>query len=1002
MCYHIYVKSSEYNNVVVKNEKSNFSGEFTDAQKTEYSFQDENPTTIKDELNDRKVINDNPEENLLKSTKEKKKERKDNKDNTSTSSEATSTSASTASSIGGTVAGVAATAATAAVVVIGAVAGISIIQEQKSNELINFISSEVGTTQVDLVFSVPTSLLSYEEGIQYESSKELIALVENDNGFNKEYYPDLIEETYDSPNLLYSLIIDELSASTDYALTIYLNEIIYSPEEEHVYKTFLGFRTFTTESESKGGDVITFESVEATSTSVSFAFKVALRDIGVDPANPRMPYVYATIEDAYGYSESLRIRDVELDQTGEIATARGGFSELAQATNFIINVYLEDDSHLLGSTECTTDIFGDVNAGRDKVDFTIYLNKDAINYREGETPAIKYAINGITESYYVEAFARSGSFVEVEGNRIMGSASFDSLPINNDYQLSVNLSTETELVFISATTFNTNADFVWVIDPSSRAEELSTFYNFRVNAAYIGFVSQEETPDVINKISAVITDSDSEVVGTYAPSKLQKFNTKVCTCQGDIDNLLPNTSYTIDIYFETDTGFKDLLGSSSFTTRTSSYGFELTSAIVGETSCEFEFNILANQNDVYVKILYEGIAIKDVAVTDWTQTSDIKKGTVTISELPSNTEYIAQFYNHSSSSLVYGSKSFKTLESTSVNYDFVVEDKTIDKDYCSIDFSLNADAFNIDWADERAVDNLQNNISLTYYDIETGYQSETPAGLRKDGDRALANFGIFSLSSNRKYVAVVHYIGDSENIPLGIFTFTTLPGIDSVESDFGYIIDGAGAYKIPMLINFTGEPSYYGENFIVKFSDPSASAPENIYATIPVKEGWQYATFEDSSIANYRQAMQYEIYPENDLDNCLYTGECQISDASTSGNNKIYNVFDMTRDISSTSTSISFSMVAALAEKSLGATLKFNYDGSTILQYELDLSNYDYISNLSIDVLNASESTRTYEDFKDTFRYLQFNVVIEYHTSYATGDTVTLAIYDNFEFNFKD
>lgn len=67
------MKNNEYNIVNITNEKNNFSGEYTNAQKVEYSFQPENKNPIKDELNDNSTINDKVEDNLLKSTKEKEK-----------------------------------------------------------------------------------------------------------------------------------------------------------------------------------------------------------------------------------------------------------------------------------------------------------------------------------------------------------------------------------------------------------------------------------------------------------------------------------------------------------------------------------------------------------------------------------------------------------------------------------------------------------------------------------------------------------------------------------------------------------------------------------------------------------------------------------------------------------------------------------------------------------------------------------------------------------------
>lgn len=67
------MKNNEYNIVKVTNEGKNYQTEYTTAQNVEYSFQTENKTTIKDELNDNSTVNDKVENNVSKATKEKEK-----------------------------------------------------------------------------------------------------------------------------------------------------------------------------------------------------------------------------------------------------------------------------------------------------------------------------------------------------------------------------------------------------------------------------------------------------------------------------------------------------------------------------------------------------------------------------------------------------------------------------------------------------------------------------------------------------------------------------------------------------------------------------------------------------------------------------------------------------------------------------------------------------------------------------------------------------------------
>ena len=998
------MKNNEYNIVNITNEKNNFKHEFTNAQKVEYSFQPENKNTLKDELNENSTINDKVEDNVSKATKEKEKkqesealESSSSSGSAASSSATSSTAAASSGGASGALGGIVA-AATVSVAAIGTIVGINVFGAQPT-DLVTFLTSEITTNSIDCSFSLPSNmLLSYEEPV--ESRKQVIVSVKNSDGFD--YSEPVQYEEYDESTLIFYSYVDGLSAGTSYALTVQLEETTFVEQEPVTKYTDLAFRTFTTLSFTQK---IVFNPLDVTYNSVSFSFEANLSDLGYNPDAPAMPNVFATIVDSDQFYDRLTLSNYEMIDDKRV-TVFGDFNGLNPETTYTIDIYLDDETNLLGSATFTTlertasVVFEDVEAGRDNVTFSFTVDKADIDYDPTQVPAVQYEVRSTDGAYYDSSWAER--FVEVDDNTVRGSGSFSGLTPNTEYELEISLSTETEVISLGTTSFNTFHEFKFQKSPSADVSDTSTNFTISMRASYIGYISDEETPDVISHLSISVVEKDGGTPTTYRFASLSTYAEYVIAPSGEIGNLTPNTTYVLSVYYLPDNEDPELLGSADFTTQESPYGFELINATPGETYCDFQFNLKSSelqQNNISINIFYNKVQLTSISVTDWTQISeDIMTASARVENLPSSATYSAEFYNNLTRT-TYATKSFTTTAATG-QYDFTIENQTVGKEDFSLDFSVNASAFNIDWTDGTAVDALQNQILFEYRSADTTYQPEHAVGLMKSGDRASANFSITGLASDVEYIGVISYNDGTNNYPLGIVNFKTIPGVSGVNSNFAVVQDGSGNYRMPIDISFSGDSSYFGNNFIVSFTPVGATS--SFTATASVKEGYQYAIFDDETVSNYFDStLNYSVYCSNDLTTSLYEDTASLTNASSGRSNTIFSITDMTNELSSSNTNFSFSMICSLANKQLSTTLVF-VSGDDRYEYNIDLSNYNYSSTLSVDLLTTKSSTMTYEELKYKFSYVTFSIEIVYYANASTSQTTTCEITDSFIFNFID
>ena len=898
--------SNEFNNVTVTNEGKTYDAEFTKAQKYEFSSQTENSTTVGDELNDRHTINDSIEENTLKSSKDEDKKKEEEKQARENAEKITET----ASSVGSSVGSVAVSVATASVVVIGAVAGISIIEQQKEHEdLITFVSSEITTNSVDFTFRMPAVLMSYEEGqISDVSYKKVIGeLISSDGYFEQQEYAleEIDEETLEGYGGFSGLTPD-----TPYALTITLLEYSYDEEtqEEIVENPIeLAYRAFSTLPQQS---VITFDPLDITYNSVSFSFTVALSDIGYNPESPSMPSLFATLDD-----RSLTLTEYDIVDDNHVRIY-GNFTQLQPLTTYTLEIYLEVDreSRLLGSTTFTTlertssVVFDAISVTRTEVNFVFTVDKEDVDYVEGVTPSVRMSVSNGSD-YYDEVDLQQ---YEVVGDTIQGYGTFTGLPLGNSFDLTISLLRQSEVIELGATTFDNYSGFQWVIDPTKQVTGTTTLYNFAIKKAYIGYVSDEETPDVIDQIHAEVLLREGGTAGAWRPSSIMSYNTEYCTCVGDIDGLTPETDYILNIYYQPGNEQPELLGSYDFTTKEGPGGLHIgdiisssSNAIVPFEINSSEVNLSGQDSNIRLFVEYGAYEITSTTVSSsaFTEASGGKlQAEVYFDNLPANTLY-SVLVNNATTGETYGSKVFATSNS---EYGLQFTNMTATSDTFVAECYVDPNAFNIDWSDQYDVAQLENQIYIEYFD-ETGSQTYQPQYIselsKTSSDVAEGKFDVSGLTPSTKYIAIAYYDDGNSNVTaLGMIDFTTdvdqSPEINSIITDYAIVFDSStNQYVMPIQIDYTDPSGEWSNGFTIQLDYSGITFEGTLVATTY----YQYAFFSDASIAQYADGTtecDVGIYDVNtgELLSQLYVGTPFVPDINYFYSASISGTTDFTED----------------------------------------------------------------------------------------------------------
>ena len=694
------MKNNEYNIVNITNEKSNFSAEYTNAQKAEYSFQSENKNPFKDELNDNSTINDKVEDNLSKATKEKekKKEKQESEalESSSSSSSAASSGASTtasstaaASSAGGAGAlGGIVAAATVSVAAIGTIVGINVMGPAQKAELATFLTSEVTPNSIDFSFSMPSRLLRYEEeGGQNAPIGEKIVVFEiaNGSGFKKEEPLPEYEE-YDEEHFIYYGYMGGLTPDTSYALTVSIKE--YIPEYEEPIYNELGKRIFSTQAIPVTDD-FRFETVEASTTKVNFSFIVSNAALEYTPGETDIPVVNATITSNFGYEDTISIEQLtEFDESSMIGS--GEFTGLTPSTTYTITISAELESGYksFGYTSVTTEnavTFDTVEATHSSVNFSFIVDNEAVEYDPSlaRMPAIQATISDGAD-FYDEMWIEQIS--TYDDSNLMGSGNFTGLSANTEYTITLYVSLEQELRTLGSTSFTTSAKpstgFRWGIFTLDVEE--TVLFRFYVKSSYIGFEEGGPTPNCY----AVVTLNGQEVkrsseitYSTYEP----EIYDDACFAQGTIDGLDGSTTYKLTIYFVDGQNVEALGDPKEFTTKESSPTFYFAESqyqyigddyisplfyikktevqeVAGATASGSNINVSISGGMAYTQTV-------NIAMSDFSEPQDTSyyMARPTFENLDSNIEYTIAVSNTITGEN-YGSSTFTTTDSRGIGF----------------------------------------------------------------------------------------------------------------------------------------------------------------------------------------------------------------------------------------------------------------------------------------------------------------------------------------------
>ncbi len=461
------MKNNEYNKVKVTNENVKNTPEFVGAPKTDSAAYIESVKPYKDELNSRRVNNDKIEEIGINSKKKGAYARQDYK-------KVQHGPTHLASTAGHTVVAATTISVTAIAVV---VIGTTIIDEYVEElDPIVYLESEITTDTFSFRFVMPSKLLGYNDEQEptpvepeYYDETRVRAMVYNDNYMDDQEIMEFGEYPDDPENYVEGWMgFYELTPNTNYTLCIYLQHVRTYPEgkEDEIHGIDkLSYRTFSTK--PIPSNLITFTSVSADSTSVSFEFRVHPSTLGVevDPyyqPDPQSLALFAEITDSSGsYYDSLLIENISTERESEYLICYGSFSGLYPSTNYTIKIMQsrEQEYAFLGQTTFTTNTsighFETIEAKATSLTVPLVVPNEYAN--DGESPAggSVYVtisdIGGTTNTQYIQQWST------FDANNMIGIVEFRDLYPSTYYELEAYYSMDNDTTLLATTSVYTAA-----------------------------------------------------------------------------------------------------------------------------------------------------------------------------------------------------------------------------------------------------------------------------------------------------------------------------------------------------------------------------------------------------------------------------------------------------------------------------------------------------------------------------------------------------------------
>lgn len=858
-----------------------------------------------------------------------------------------------------------------------------------------FLSEEFEATNnsIKFVFEINEDQVVFDETAPTTTS----------NVYAEIYLSDSLVDTLNVVNFVESNVTGKLkgegtfanlSGSTAYTIKIYLNE----------QTNVIGSVTFsTTEFVQK----ITFNPLSPSDESISFSFEVALADIGYDPTSQEIPNVFATIKDADQFYKSLTLTQYEPIDNEHI-TVYGDFTELVPETTYTIDVYLDDESNLLGSATFTTVEkirsveFEGVSSGRDYVEFSFTVEKSDIDYDPTSVPAVHYEVRSTDETYYDDSWAER--FVEVDDNTVRGTGSFSGLTANIAYELVVSLSTETGVIELGKKSFDTYHEFKFQKNPSADVSDTSTNFTISMRASYIGYISDEETPDVISHLSISVVEKDGGTPTTHRFASLSTYAEYVIAPSGEIGNLTPGTTYVLSVYYLPDNEDPELLGSAEFTTSGVNPGFSWGTIESTPSTASISFNIsrtyLDYDTDPDVAINSLSIQVKkDDALVDTltitslnpeSETSDNLIGTATASNLTPETTYTLILVRNSQ---VIGSST--TIETKKVAFNGA----TIPTE---VSFYSHQFKITLDFVDDPS--NPQyDNLSIQFYDDVYTSADKYALGTAPISLASVTTEQTFSLpytvdGGEIYYDFDFDAIGSFEILAAQsviyhddiTFIDTDDPGVfNGLESDYLISVDASsGDFILPVKLLYTDVYDKF-KSFYVQLC-PTDGVTPSISAGASKEDNYQNLTYtgnDATSVITYIQnggtsgaEFNVKVYHFDDQQHPIWESSETVN-IKVADTNIVYGGSLLSTELSQDSTSVQFGIsYVAPVQAPTNPQIKFvdTSDSSLVYSYDFNFQNYP-----SVDMTNPAMSTGStisdYNSLKAAFEGKTFDVVISYY-----------------------
>lgn len=774
-----------------------------------------------------------------------------------------------------------------------------------------------------------------------------------------------------------------LSESTGYTIKIYLNE----------QSNVIGSITFST---TEFVQRITFNPLNPSDESISFSFEVALADIGYDPTSQELPNVFATIKDADQFYKSLTLTQYEPIDNEHI-TVYGDFTELVPETTYTIDVYLDDESNLLGSATFTTVEkirsveFEAVNSGRDYVEFSFTVEKSDIDYSPTSIPAVHYEVRSTDGTYYDDSWAEG--FEEVDDNTVRGTGSFTGLTANIAYELVVSLSTETEVIELGNKSFDTYHNFQFIKKPYTDVTDTSTNFTISMKASYIGFVSQEETPDVINKLSISIVESAGGTPTTYRFSNLSLFDDgKTVTAPTDkIDGFTPGTEYTVSVYYLPDNEDPELLGTEYFTTSGINPGFSWGTIETSLKEASIEFNISktylnydtdpeAAINSLSIQVKKDDALVDILSITSLnpeSETSDNLIGTATASNLTPETTYTLTLVKDSQ---VVGKSTTMETEKVAFNGAIVPEQAS----FLSRQFSITLDF--VDDPDNPQYDSLSIQLYNSAYD--------------DSNKQILGNLITLDSTTEEQYVDISNFddfeLGDIKSFEIlatqvavyhdDITFINTDASVNQVNLDNLITVDRSGSDPeviLPLQIDYTD--NYQTLSSFAITLVPTVGSSSGGWCSASATEEYQSVTFSESDLITYIDRGNTEfvlnVFDGSNQSTPLWSDTVYLSVATV---NRVYGGTVLTTKITSDDTNLGIDLacVYGVETPTEPQIVLINEEDETESEYYV--YDFSFSTFIIVDLINPSpESTgATITDFDSLLAAMSgktFTIRIDYN-----------------------